>query len=178
MLDACPDLADDVVLDCESALASVGCSRYQRTCSTCRRSSALYMAGDTDLENNERRSTGTSTTSLTINRLLSLKSRLSARTGAVCDIGHVPRPSRVSIIALASWSLARLTAPTARRLLPGCSLNLSSAHRRASRATAHEVSAQYMTSEPAGISRRHRHHKWHGAWPSVWALFKRRVYTV
>ena len=73
--------------DCESPLASVGCSRYQRTCSTCRRSSVLYMAGDINFENDERRSTGTSTASLTIKRLLSLKARLFVLAGAEKDIG-------------------------------------------------------------------------------------------
>ena len=95
------DLADDVVLDCESALASVGCSRYQRTCSTCRRSSALYMAGDINFENDERRSTGTSTASLTIKRLLSLKARLFVLAGAERDTGRwvLHRPSRVGFCA-------------------------------------------------------------------------------
>ena len=50
-------------------------------------SSALYMAGDINFENDERRSTGTSTASLTIKRLLSLKARLFVLAGAKRDTG-------------------------------------------------------------------------------------------
>ena len=46
------------------------------------------MAGDINFENDERRSTGTSTASLTIKRLLSLKARLNVLAGAEKDIGH------------------------------------------------------------------------------------------
>ena len=48
----------------------------------------MYMAGDINFENDERRSTGTSTASLTIKRLLSLKARLFVLAGAEKDIGE------------------------------------------------------------------------------------------
>ena len=47
------------------------------------------MAGDINFENDERRSTGTSTASLTIKRLLLLKARLFVLAGAKRDIGQV-----------------------------------------------------------------------------------------
>ena len=64
------------------------------------------MAGDINFENDERRSTGTSTASLTIKRLLSLKARLNVLAGAEKDIGLVLAWMAPCIAAMAVLLLA------------------------------------------------------------------------